>query len=163
ARCLGGKATWLRSQCLGLCERAPAALITVSGKAPKERVLAPAKAEKLQLLLDFATHDRLPRSLRDDNPELSVPQFKMPKSEPKKLRLLSRIGRAQPSSLDDYRNQGGYEGLRNALELGPAGVIREVEASKLLGRGGAAFPTAKKWEALHMHRELQKNGPPRPR
>ena len=43
---------------------------------------------------------------------------------------------------------GGYTALRRAIELGPAGVIREVTESKLLGRGGAAFPTGRKWEAV---------------
>jgi NADH-quinone oxidoreductase subunit F len=53
-----------------------------------------------------------------------------------------------PASLDDYRAHGGYEGLRRALELGPEGVIREVTESKLMGRGGAAFPTGRKWDAV---------------
>jgi NADH-quinone oxidoreductase subunit F len=53
-----------------------------------------------------------------------------------------------PGSLDDYRAHGGYEGLRRALELGPEGVIREVTDSKLMGRGGAAFPTGRKWDAV---------------
>ena len=38
--------------------------------------------------------------------------------------------------------------LRRAVELGPSGVIREVKDSKLVGRGGAAFPTGVKWEAV---------------
>ena len=38
--------------------------------------------------------------------------------------------------------------LRRAFELGPDGVIREVLDSKLMGRGGAAFPTGRKWEAV---------------
>ncbi len=51
-------------------------------------------------------------------------------------------------SLDDYRAHGGYAALRRAFELGPEGVIREVIDSKLLGRGGAAFPTGRKWDAV---------------
>src|SRR5262249_6629308 len=39
---LEGKATWQRSPCLGLCERAPAALISAAGETPKELVVAPA-------------------------------------------------------------------------------------------------------------------------
>jgi NADH-quinone oxidoreductase subunit F len=38
--------------------------------------------------------------------------------------------------------------LGRAIELGPEGVIAEVVASKLLGRGGAAFPAGRKWEAV---------------
>ena len=63
-------------------------------------------------------------------------------------RLLRRVGRIDPARLDDYRAHGGYRALRRALELGPAGVIREVTDSKLLGRGGAAFPAGRKWEAV---------------
>ena len=44
--------------------------------------------------------------------------------------------------------------LRRAFELGPEGVVREVIESRLLGRGGAAFPAGKKWEALLKSRHL---------
>jgi NADH-quinone oxidoreductase subunit F len=63
-------------------------------------------------------------------------------------RLLRRVGRVDPTSLDAYRATGGYEALRRAIELGPAGVIAELKDAKLLGRGGAAFPTGAKWEAV---------------
>jgi NADH-quinone oxidoreductase subunit F len=53
-----------------------------------------------------------------------------------------------PTSLDQYRAQGGYDALRVALTLGPEGVIREVTDAKLMGRGGAAFPTGRKWDAV---------------
>jgi NADH-quinone oxidoreductase subunit F len=64
------------------------------------------------------------------------------------LRLLGRIGLIDPENLDDYRAHGGYAALRRAFELGPDGVIREVLDSKLMGRGGAAFPTGRKWDAV---------------
>src|SRR5439155_887131 len=65
------------------------------------------------------------------------------------LRLLRRIAAGvDPESLDAYRAHGGYAALRRAIELGPAGVLREVSDSRLLGRGGAAFPTGAKWEAV---------------
>src|SRR5206468_4481054 len=64
------------------------------------------------------------------------------------LRLLHRVGTIDPDSLDSYRSAGGYEALRTAFDIGPAGVIRELTESKLLGRGGAAFPTGRKWEAV---------------
>ncbi|MGW1865991.1 NADH-ubiquinone oxidoreductase-F iron-sulfur binding region domain-containing protein [Streptomyces mauvecolor] len=63
------------------------------------------------------------------------------------LVLLKRIGEVDPYDLDDYRSQGGYTALRRAFALGPAGVIREVLDAGLVGRGGAAFPTGRKWEA----------------
>ncbi|MEP6813190.1 MAG: NADH-ubiquinone oxidoreductase-F iron-sulfur binding region domain-containing protein [Actinomycetota bacterium] len=106
------------SPCLGLCERAPAALRTVAGPEPRE----------LQL------------------PETGPP---LPQAGEPGLRLLRRIAAGvDPESLDTYRNHGGYDALRRAIELGPKGVVREVSESNLLGRGGAAFPTGAKWEAV---------------
>jgi NADH-quinone oxidoreductase subunit F len=50
--------------------------------------------------------------------------------------------------LHDYRASGGYAGLARAIELGPDAVIQQVTDAKLLGRGGAAFPTGVKWRAV---------------
>jgi NADH-quinone oxidoreductase subunit F len=63
-------------------------------------------------------------------------------------RLLARIGQADPTSLESYRAHGGFRALARAIELGPERVIEEVTAAKLLGRGGAAFPTGRKWDAV---------------
>jgi NADH-quinone oxidoreductase subunit F len=64
------------------------------------------------------------------------------------MRLLGRVGIVDPVSLTDYRAHDGYLGLARAIELGPEGVTAEVTASKLMGRGGAAFPTGRKWTAV---------------
>ncbi len=53
-----------------------------------------------------------------------------------------------PASLDDYRAHGGYAALAKTIEMGSEAVIAEVTASKLMGRGGAAFPTGRKWAAV---------------
>jgi len=140
-------ATWLRSPCLGLCERAPAALISAAGESPRELVLAPATSSSIQSALHDAKSGRLPAEADTLDAKISVPQSASPQ-----LRLLRRIGKINPSSLDDYRRSGGYEALRLALEMGPARIVREVIHSRLLGRGGAAFPTGKKWEALLLQR-----------
>jgi NADH-quinone oxidoreductase subunit F len=156
--CGGGKAMWLRSHCLGLCERAPAALVTVAGKNANEAVLAPAGAASIQSLIEDATVERLPAQPDSRETPLSVPQAALPGA---KLPLLGRIGKARPTNLEDYRRLGGYVGLHNALDLGAEGTVREVAVSRLLGRGGAAFPTAKKWEALHLQRRLLQEDPSR--
>jgi NADH-quinone oxidoreductase subunit F len=130
-----GGATWLRSPCLGQCDRAPAALLTEAGEDPVERELTAVDADGLRAILGGATPPPPPSS--------TPPQAGAPG-----LRLLGRVGTVDPESLDDYRAHGGYDALRRALELGPEGVIREVIDSNLVGRGGAAFPMGRKWDAV---------------
>jgi NADH-quinone oxidoreductase subunit F len=64
------------------------------------------------------------------------------------LVLLGRVGKVDPASLDAYRSLGGYRALRRAFDIGPAEVIREVVDAGLVGRGGAAFPAGRKWDAV---------------
>ncbi|MEU6289254.1 NAD(P)H-dependent oxidoreductase subunit E [Streptomyces sp. NPDC046988] len=161
-----------RSPCLGLCERAPAALVIRAGDSARpafedeavqaERgsgggapgvgkgkgrrgretryataVIAPATPEAT-VIAATAPEDAPP----EPAPALAVPQAGSPG-----LTLLQRIGTTDPTSLDAYRAAGGYTALRRAFALGPAGVIREVTDAGLVGRGGAAFPTGRKWQA----------------
>ena len=60
----------------------------------------------------------------------------------------ARVGVIDPVSLDDYVAHGGYRGLRRALTLAPADIVKEVADSGLRGRGGAAFPTGIKWKTV---------------
>src|ERR687888_1207967 len=80
-----------------------------------------------------------PRAPRGEGADWDPPA-RVPQEGDSSLRLLQRVGRVQPNSLDDYRANGGYAALRRAIELGPEGVSREVKDSGLVGRGGAAFP-----------------------
>ena len=62
--------------------------------------------------------------------------------------LLSRIGIADPLSIDDYVSNNGYTALHKAFAIGAEQVITEVTTSGLVGRCGAAFPTGRKWAAV---------------
>ncbi|MBL7005737.1 MAG: SLBB domain-containing protein [Spirochaetia bacterium] len=60
--------------------------------------------------------------------------------------LFLRFKNLSPN-IDDYLNENGYSGLRTALTLTSAQIIEKIEKARLLGRGGAGFPTAIKWKA----------------
>lgn len=117
----------VHAPCLGLCEQAPAALTIRSGAKVQYRV-----------------HSTPPEhgSLPQRNTSGRV--------------LTQRIGHINPTSLDEYRSADGYAALRRAIEIGPAGVVAEVIASGLVGRGGAAFPTGRKWAAVAAQPARQK-------
>ena len=124
---------WLKSPCLGLCERAPAVLVQKAGKYRPNEALAP------------ATPDWIRASVGDQKLQVESAPVVGP---PSGRRLLARVGVVDPTSLDGYRALGGFVALRRAIEIGPALTIREIKEAKLLGRGGAAFPTGVKWEAV---------------
>ena len=51
-------------------------------------------------------------------------------------------------SLEEYRAREGYVGLAKALQMKPSDVVKEVLASGLQGRGGAAFAVGRKWQVI---------------
>jgi NADH-quinone oxidoreductase subunit F len=116
-------------RCLGLCDRAPAALVNLQryGHATPEQLLAGTPAPERQVAGGL-------------------------------IRLaLANVGVVDPTSLDSYVAHGGLAALRKVLGgLSPAQVIAEITDSKLVGRGGAAFPTGLKWR-------LTADNPPGPR
>ena len=146
----GAASTWLRSPCLGLCDRAPAALAIRAGAEHRDDELAPTSAAQISSVLRPANAGPTSGSIAEPATpvpqELAEPAVRVPLQH--ELRLLRRIGRIDPASLDEYKATGGYSALRRALEFEPTDIIREVVESKLVGRGGAAFPTGRKWEAV---------------
>ena len=132
----------VRSPCLGQCDRAPAAFLQSAGEEASEISIGNVSVDSLAPFLRGG-----PWTIGGAETSIVAPQTKSPSTRAT-LRLLTRLGVVDPRSLDEYRMHGGYEALRRAVELGPEGVIRELKDAKLLGRGGAAFPTGVKWEAV---------------
>jgi NADH-quinone oxidoreductase subunit F len=127
---------WSRSPCLGQCEQAPAAFLQRTGG--DDATITGATAASILSAFDSPPAAPTPAAL-------SAPQIIEHRAS---LRLLRRVGAVDPDSLDDYRAHGGYLALRRAFELGPERVIREISESGLVGRGGAAFPAGRKWDAV---------------
>jgi NADH-quinone oxidoreductase subunit F len=76
-----------------------------------------------------------------------VPRFfDLPMLKPQVRVVLRNCGFIDPEEIDHYLANDGYLGLMNALAKGPEAVIEEVKEAGLRGRGGAGFPTHKKWE-----------------
>lgn len=77
----------------------------------------------------------------------SVPQFfDLPMLKPQVRVVLRNCGFINPEEIDHYLANDGYVGLMRALGKTPEEVVREIRDSGLRGRGGAGFPTYKKWE-----------------
>ena len=107
--------------CLGLCDHAPVVLANEVVIAPADPG-APAStcAPSKQSAASFVGGD---------------------------IRLLTiNCGAGRTTSLNEYRQHGGYAGLKKALTMTPESVVAEVKSAGLVGRGGAAFPTGIKWE-----------------
>ncbi len=153
---------WLRSPCLGQCDYATAALLQEAGPLPHEEVIRELTADEARAILRGGDPSRAPKPRRSramraesDWPEpmtetqtLRLPQDSNTTSPRSAQRLLRRVGTIDPTDIAAYTTSGGFEALRRALEMGPDAVIREMVDSKLMGRGGAAIPTGRKWDAV---------------
>ena len=122
----GSAAAWVRSPCLGQCEKGSAAYIQIAGG--DDIVLAPTTA---QGVID---------ALSAQVPTAAVE----PTSATPATRLLART----TLTLGHHESQGGLSALRQVLAGMPGDVVDEIEASGLRGRGGAAFPAGIKWRAV---------------
>ena len=116
-----GSVTFERVPCLGMCEHGPNAL---NGREPAGN-LTPSDVDHF---------------LAGAHPEPRIRKYGGP------LLKLARAGKVIPWSLNDYEKHAGYTALRKALAMTPEEIIATIEASGILGRGGAMFPTGLKWK-----------------
>ena len=88
----------------------------------------------------------------------SVPRYPVDARERQVADFLGRqrniaseyCGRINPTDIEEYLSHGGFTGLRRLAsgDLTPEQIIAEIEVSGLRGRGGAGYPTAKKWQTM---------------
>jgi NADH:ubiquinone oxidoreductase subunit F (NADH-binding)/(2Fe-2S) ferredoxin len=146
--------------CWGLCYAEPIVEVQRPGRPPVlyQRVTA----DKVPALIEEAVAadgivEEQALAVLADQPQGNVPPLRsLAFFVPQVRRLMANCGVIDPGQIDHYIAHGGYEGLTKALALSDEAVIREVLDSGLWGRGGAAFPTGRKWGFLRGARRTHK-------
>ncbi len=142
--------------CMGPCQYGPLVLVYPEGVLYKN-VAAADVAEIVsehflkgrvveRLLFRSETADRIIQERR------SIPFFE------KQMKIvLANCGAINPESIEEYIGAGGYEALGKAVTtMTPEGVVAEMKASGLRGRGGAGFPTGTKWDFVRREKSPKK-------
>jgi NADH-quinone oxidoreductase subunit F len=144
------KAIIIQVGCLGLCYTEPLVDIIKPGR-PRICYGNVTPEIMRELIQDYVVKDNprpdlalgtLGEGSIDGIPRL----FDLPMLKPQVRIALRNCGHIDPENIDHYIANGGYSGLVKALSMKPEEVIEEVKKSGLRGRGGAGFPTGRKWE-----------------
>ena len=132
--------------CHGFCEQGPLAVIEPEGIFYTHVSVDDVPEIVQSHLRDGHPVERL--FYRDPVSGEAIPYHKDIDFYAKQQRIVLRnCGRLNPERIEDYLDKGGYQSLRKVVfEMTPEQVIDEVKRSGLRGRGGAGFPTARKWE-----------------
>jgi NADH-quinone oxidoreductase subunit F len=137
--------------CLGLCYIEP--MIDIHNPGRPRICYGPVSPETAaQLVEDYLVNDNARPDLAigtiGEQGLKDIPKFfEQPTIKPQVRIALRNCGHIAPTNISHYiAHDGGFSGLSNALEMTPEDVIEKILNSGLRGRGGAGFPTGKKWE-----------------
>ena len=135
------------SGCQGFCSKG--VLVTILPEGISYQKVKPEDAEEIiqKTVVDGELVERLlyvdPDSGKTIAKEEDIPFYKL-----QDRKLLEHIGKIDPTDIRDSIRTGGYQALAKALtSMTPEEVVVEVEKSGLRGRGGAGFPTGRKWRS----------------
>lgn len=140
---IGDKVIVVKTGCFGFCSQGPVVKV-MPGRVFYTHV-EPSHAKdiiekhimKNELILDILYKEQ--REHRDFSKEINFYQKQ-------KRIVLKNCGMIDPENIDEYIANDGYKALSKVLfDMSPDDVIKEVEISGLRGRGGAGFPTWRKW------------------
>jgi len=146
----GVEATLIEVGCIGLCYTEP--LVTIYKPNRSGVCYGDVTPEVVSTLIeDYLIND-------DPRPDLAlgtvgdeaiegIPRlFDLPVLKPQVRLVLRNCGWIDPENINHYIANGGYAGLARALTMSQENIIEEIKNSRLRGRGGAGFPTGRKWE-----------------
>ena len=139
----------VKTGCFGLCAMGPVVLVYPEG-AFYTHVTVPDVAE---IVSEHIVKGRIVQRLlhKEGDAAEKVTSLSDTQFYKKQLRIaLRNCGVINPENIDEYIGTGGYEALGRALtQQTPQQVIDAILASGLRGRGGAGFPTGRKWQMTH--------------
>ena len=148
----GGDATGIKkSGCHGFCEMGP--LVRIE---PEGWLYTKVRAEDVQEIVEktLLGGEFIERLGYHQDGMLYKRQEDIPFYKKQTRRVLEHCGHIDAESIEEYFSIGGYTALTKALfEMSGDEVIQEVSDSGLRGRGGAGFPTGKKWAQVAAHTE----------
>ncbi len=148
------KAKLLKVGCIGPCYLEP--LVDIQKPGSLRHSFNNVNTERLSKLIpDYLLNDassfkpfgHLGESRATEDGVKSL--WEQPMLKKQKRIVLRNCGIIDPENIRHYTARGGFEGLLKAFDTGAEGVIKEIKTAGIRGRGGAGFPTWKKWQLCH--------------
>ncbi len=145
-----------KTGCQGFCELGPLVRIQKGDHVIQYVKVQPDDCEEI-LAKSVLGDEILERLLYKKGDQAYVQPSEIPFIAKQTRIVLENCGRFDAESLDEYLAAGGFSALKKAMfELGRDGVINEVDASGLRGRGGGGFPCGRKWKQVARQKETER-------
>ncbi|MCF7798799.1 4Fe-4S binding protein [Candidatus Woesearchaeota archaeon] len=130
----------MKTGCVGMCYAEPIVTVVQDGV---QSIYGPLTIQEVPALLKA-----IKKRKRYEKRFLAASVDKLPFYKKQQRIVLAHCGIIDPTNISQYEALNGFTGLKKALLLKPSQVIDVVEKAGLRGRGGAGFPTARKWRFI---------------